>query len=114
MKKIRMNKYHATKTTLDGIKFDSKCESRRYSELLLLVRGKVIKDLELQPEFTLQLPFTDAMGVKHRGITYRADFRYKEKGKMIVEDVKGMLTEVYKIKKKLFLYAFRDVEFREV
>lgn len=108
-----MNKYHNTKTTLDGIKFDSKRESKRYSELLLLERGKVIKDLELQPEFILQLPFTDAMGNKHRAITYRADFQYKEKGKIIVEDCKGMRTDVYKIKKKLFLYAYQDVEFRE-
>ena len=37
-----MNKYHAIKTTVDGITFDSRAEARRYRELKLLERAGVI------------------------------------------------------------------------
>ena len=51
------NKYNATKTTVDDIKFDSIGESRRYSELKLLERAGAISELELQPRFELQPSF---------------------------------------------------------
>lgn len=110
------SKYHNRKTTIDGIKFDSAREAKRYSELKLLERGKKIKKLVLQPEFILQCGFKDGMGDKHRPITYRADFQYidTENGFTVVEDVKGMKTEVYKIKKKMFLYGNQDIVFSEV
>lgn len=108
------NKYGNIKTEVDNVKFDSKHEAIRYKELKLLERAKQIKELELQPRFVLQLAFTDNQGNKHRQIEYVADFKYKEHGKEIVEDAKGMKTEVYKIKKKLFLYSYPDVYFKEV
>ena len=111
-----MNKYHNKKTIIDGIRFDSKKESERYAELKLLERAKKIKKLVLQPEFILQCGFKDGMGDKHRPITYRADFQYidTENGFTVVEDVKGMRTEVYKIKKKMFLYGYQDLVFSEI
>ena len=53
-----MNKYYNEKVIVDGIKFDSKKESKRYVELKLLEKVKLIKDLELQKEFELQPKYT--------------------------------------------------------
>jgi hypothetical protein len=106
-------KYHNKITTVDNIKFDSIAESQRYKELKLLLKAKKITNLELQPKFLLQVGF-EKNGIKHRPITYIADFMYDEDSKWIVEDVKGMLTDIYKLKKKLFLYLYPNVVFREV
>lgn len=88
------NKYGAVKTVVDGIKFDSKAEARRYKNLKLLERAGEITNLELQPRYDLIVN-----GVKCG--FYKADFRYLENGKLVVEDVKGMKTPVYNLKKKL-------------
>lgn len=101
--------------TVDGHIFMSKKESVRYKVLKKMEEDGIIKDLELQPRFILQVGFIDAMGEKHREITYIADFRYIDSKKKItyVEDVKGWKTEIYKIKKKLFLYSYQDCIFLE-
>ena len=112
----RYSKYNAKKTVVDGIEFDSIREAERYRELKLLERGKEIRNLVLQPRFLLQDKFVDKHGKTHRKIEYVADFLYIDKDdKAIVEDVKGVLTDVYKIKKKLFLKIYDDqYEFREI
>lgn len=107
------SKYHARKTTVDGITFDSKGESEEYARLKLLERAGVIQNLKLQPRFLLQEGF-EHEGHKIRKIEYVADFQYERDGKTVVEDYKGMRTDVYKLKRKLFLYKYRDVVFREV
>jgi len=91
------NKYHATKTIVDNIKFDSKKEAKRYSELKLLQRGGEIFDLELQ------VPYILIKKSKYgRDIKYIADFVYKDKsGRVVVEDSKGVKTDIYKLKKRL-------------
>lgn len=109
----KKSKYYAEKTEVDGIKFDSAKESKRYANLKLLERAGVIENLKLQPRFLLQEGFT-YNGHKERKIEYVADFQYERNGQTIVEDVKGMKTEVYKLKRKLFLYKYRDIVFREV
>ena len=103
-----MNKYHAKKTSVNGITFASRGEAKRYSYLLLLEKAKKISNLELQPKFLLQDKFIHN-GEKIRVINYIADFQYNENGKAIVEDFKGVETEVFKIKRKLFLkkYGFK-------
>ena len=108
-RKQMRNKYRAKKTTIDGITFDSRKEAMRYQELKLLEKAKVIKDLKLQPKFELQESFK-SQGKTHRAITYIADFMYYdlEQKKQVVEDVKGVRTEVYKIKKKMFLKRYGD------
>lgn len=100
----------------DGITFDSKKEMYRYRELKLLLKAGEIVDLKLQVPFTLQEAFTDYTGKKQRPITYLADFVYvdKEKKQQVVEDVKGMRTEKYLLKKKLFLYKYPLFFFIEV
>ena len=106
-------KYLSKKTIIDGIKFDSKKEGLHYLELKKLQEQGKISNLELQPPFLLQEGFTRDKK-KYRPITYIADFRYIEDGKVIVEDVKGFKTPEYKLKKKLLLYKYNDFEFREV
>lgn len=110
-----MNKYHAKKTTVDGIEFDSRLEANRYCELKLLERAGQIQQLTLQPKFTLQEGFRKN-GEYFRPIVYIADFMYFDnaKRKWIVEDAKGMKTEVYKIKRKLFEYKFGNYTVKEI
>lgn len=108
-------KYGNQKSVVDGIKFDSQKEARYYQELKLLKRAGEIEDFELQPEFVLLPGFKTGDGAKIREIKYRADFKIIHKdGTIEVVDVKGYKTEVYKLKKKLFLYRFPWVRFREV
>ena len=100
---MRWNKFNAHKTEVDGIMFDSKKEAKRYSELKLLEKAGQIHNLELQPKFECI--------VKEKKIcTYSAEFSYFDKhqkgvlgqeGTMVVEDVKGFITPVYRLKKKL-------------
>lgn len=114
-KKKKKSKYKAVKTKVNGIKFDSKKEARRYKELKILEKADEIKSLELQPRFLLQEKFK-YNGKTVRKIEYVADFRYiDEKGNTVVEDVKGMKTEVYKIKKKIFLKIYgENLIFKEI
>lgn len=102
-----MNKFNAKKTVVDGIKFDSKAEARRYKALKEMERSGEIESLVLQPEYELQPHYrSPGTGKTVRAIKYRADFQYKENGKTVVEDVKGKKTDVYKLKKKLFEYRY--------
>lgn len=104
-----MSKYNARKTIVDGVKFDSRKEARRYKELKLLERAGEIKNLQLQPRFTLQESFK-YQGKTERKISYIADFSYLNKdGKIVVEDTKGYRTETYKLKRKLFLKKYGDM-----
>lgn len=103
-----MNKYHNKKVICDGITFDSIKEKKRYIELKLLERAGVIKDLKLQYEFELQPAFI-LNKKKIRKISYIADFYYFDNklNDYVIEDTKGMRTEVYKIKKKMFQYRYK-------
>lgn len=108
-------KFRNKKTVIDGIRFDSKLEARRYIELQMLEKAGEISDLQIQPEFVLQ-PLFRKNGKTYRKIVYRADFSYfdKRQGKYIVEDTKGFQTDVYRLKKKLFEYRYPDLEIVEV
>ena len=109
----RKTKYGANKALYDGIKFDSKKEAKRYSELKILEKSNKIKSLKLQVPFELQPKFK-FMGKTIRAINYVADFVYEdEKGNMIVEDSKGFRTPIYKLKKKMFEYKYK-IEIKEV
>jgi hypothetical protein len=99
--------------TVDGIVFDSKAEANRYRELRLMERIGAISDLERQPEFEI-IPAFEYRGKKERAVKYRADFRYCENGQVVIEDVKGHRTDVYRIKRKLLLHQRNDIDFREV
>ena len=119
-------------------KFDSQKEARRFDELLVLLQAGQIKDLKLQPEFTLPEAYTDPEGWHIRPLKYRADFSYMvkvsgapgssrptgqddpwefcaEQWRYVVEDVKSYATKtrVYEMKKQLMLEKFK-IRIREV
>nr|DAK78069.1 MAG TPA: Endonuclease [Caudoviricetes sp.] len=107
----KYNKYHVSpknERTADGITFASKAEMLRYLELKQLQKLRKITALILQPRFLL-VPKTK----NKRAVYYVADFQYIQDGKTIVEDVKGVKTEVYKIKIKMFLWKYPDLIFFE-
>jgi hypothetical protein len=95
---VNRSKYGAAPTLVDGIRFASQAEARRYGHLRMLERAGTIVDLELQPRFPLLI---NAIKVA----TYVADFRYRFAGVAlpVVEDVKGVQTAIYKLKKKMLL-----------
>lgn len=100
-----MSKYNNKKTQVDMYIFDSILEARRYKQLALLKKANKISNLELQPHFLLQEGFRKN-GKTYRKIEYIADFQYEKNGQVVVEDVKGKETEVFKLKRKLFEYNY--------
>jgi hypothetical protein len=104
-----LNKYGNIKTrTSDGILHDSIKEANRWCELNLLLKAGKIQDLQRQVKFEL-IPKQDG----ERAVSYIADFVYTENGVKVVEDVKGMRTKEYKLKKKMLLY-FHGIRIREI
>ncbi|WP_050613314.1 DUF1064 domain-containing protein [Bacillus testis] len=97
-----MAKYHNKKTVIDGITFDSKAEALYYEQLKQLKENKQIKDFELQPRFLLQEAFKKN-GKTFRKIEYIADFKVTNLDDSVeIIDIKGVETEAFKLKKKLF------------
>ena len=135
--KLKEYKYHNEPTVVNGIKFDSRKEARRYEQLMLAMELGAIKDLRLQVDFTLIEAYTDYTGQRHQALRYKADFTYKVAaagydrlaalghedieywrswgvGALIIEDVKskGTKTRVYINKKKMMAekgYIIREV-----
>lgn len=95
------SKYRARKTTVDGITFDSRKEADRYLVLKGMEDDGSIEDLRRQVRYEL-VPAFDVDDRHYRPVYYVADFVYVEDGKEVVEDVKGVRTDVYKLKSKLF------------
>lgn len=124
---MRINKYRAIKTCVNGIEFDSRKEARRYQELLLLERAGVIQNLQWQVKYVLipaQYESYERYGKKGQELkpgqrlvekecSYLADFVYEENGKKVVEDTKGVKTKDYIIKRKLMLYI-HGIRIKEV
>lgn len=106
-------KYHNRRTEVDGFVFDSKAEARRYEELRMMEKMGLIRDLRRQVPFVLIRGQRWSGGRKHRDTVYRADFVYTENGRQIVEDVKGVKTEGYKIKRELMKDRY-GIEIKEV
>lgn len=110
------NKYKNQKTVSDGHRFDSKAEERRYQELLLLKKANKIDRLIIHPKFRLQDAFS-LRGRTYRAINYIADFLYYdlERDRFVVEDVKGVRTEAYILKMKLFIAIYgQHYDFLEI
>ena len=105
------SKYHAKRTTLDGIAFDSQAEAGRYAELRLLLRAGSIRHLELQPAFPLYATTTPGPADLRIGV-YRADFAYEEltetggRWDRVVEDVKGIDTALSRWKRRHVLAQY--------
>jgi len=102
----RPSKFGNVVTEVDGFRFASKKEARRYGELRLLEMAGEIRDLKVQPRFPFKIN-------EHSICTYVGDFSYctrpepgaQNVGSFVVEDVKSEITRkhpVYRIKAKLF------------
>lgn len=104
-----MNKYHAKKIEVDGHTFDSKAEARRYQQLRLMQMGGEISGLELQRRFVV---FEKGAA----SIEYVADFCYRDERtrENVVEDVKGVRTEAYRLKRKMFLASWSGFSLYEI
>jgi hypothetical protein len=90
-----MTKYSAKRTVCANEHLhDSKLEATRCNALHDLQASGEISGLTMQPSFPIEI---DGKLV----CTYVADFAYFVSTCRIVEDVKGMLTPVYRLKKKL-------------
>lgn len=107
------SKYGAQKTVINGVKYDSKKESKRGQELEYLEKIGKISNLQRQVKFELQPAFTNNVGEKVRAITYVADFLYEDDGQKIVEDSKGFRTKEYILKKKMFQFKYPEYKFIE-
>lgn len=95
--KNKKSKYNANKVEVDGIKFDSKKEADFYNELKLRLSAGDIKGFCRQAEFVLA-----------PNLRYKADFVvFNNDGTSEIIDVKGMQTQVYKDKKKVFEDKFK-------
>ncbi len=107
-KKEKRHKYNAKKTIIHGIVFDSKAEAERYIFLKEKERNKEITNLELQKKYSLEV--NDLLIA-----SYISDFYYycNIKNKWVLEDVKGMVTPVYRLKKKL-MKAIHGIDIVEI
>jgi hypothetical protein len=103
------NKFGARKTVVDGMRFDSMAEARRYRELQLMEKAGVISELVCHPRYRIEVNGSRVCEVI-------PDFRYQDNdaGRMVVEDVKSLPTRtpVYRLKKRL-LQAVHGIEIQE-
>lgn len=109
---FKQNKYKNKKVEYDGIKFDSIKEKNRYIGLKQMEKLGIIKDLQRQVKYELQ-PSFKFNGKTIRSINYIADFVYIQDGIEIIEDVKGIRTKEYLLKKKMFIYKYQK-EIKEI
>lgn len=98
-------KYRNVPTMLDGQRFDSKGEAKRFAELQVLQRGKQIQNLERQVTYAL---FVNGVLVGK----VRPDFRYVENGRTVCEDFKGKRTRDWATRWKLAKTLYGDIEWR--
>ena len=105
--KKNRSKYGNVQLTFHGEKFDSIAEQQYYMLLRQMEKNGEITDLHRQTGFCLIPAQKDENGkVIERACYYYADFTYKQGEKLHVIDVKGVRTDVYKIKRKLMLERF--------
>lgn len=98
-------------TTADNITHASKRQADRWIALHLMQRAKRVRDLRREVRYPITVKGVEVC-------IYIADHVYEERQKdgtwtLIVEDVKGQRTPVYKLKKRL-MRACLGIEIREV
>lgn len=110
----KRSKYRNEKTRVDGITFDSQAEANRYCELKALQQAGVIEWFILQPRFLLQEGFQKG-DITFGKIEYVADFLIRwSDGTNTVEDVKGMRTREYRMKRQMFERRYPTLQIVEV
>ena len=130
--KAKRSRLGVAKVTYDGMSFDSKREAARYQDLALRLKAGDIRRLRRQPRYALCPLVIESADVRDINAgepsvrrvpvaDYIADFEYEEcdmvcggiAWKVIVEDVKGVRTDIYKLKKKWFEAQY-GIQIREV
>lgn len=104
----RKPKYRNRKVNVDGHTFDSQAEARYYQMLKLLQKSGEVTSFEMQKKYELLPKFKHPKtGKIVRSITYIPDFvvNYSD-GREEVVDVKGMQTQVFRLKEKLFMHKY--------
>tara|TARA_R100000278_G_scaffold97803_1_gene74828 strand:+ start:1823 stop:2182 length:360 start_codon:yes stop_codon:yes gene_type:complete len=109
-----LSKFRNVRVEVDGYKFDSKAEAAHYLYTLkpLLESGEII-NLKVHPRYPIEVNRTKIC-------TYIADFQYTRvnvqppEGEIVVEDVKGYRTEIYKLKKKLVEATYIGMKISEI
>lgn len=99
---------------INDIIFDSISEGMYYAYLLKLKRLKIIKNFERQVTFVLLDGFLhEPSGKKIRSIKYIADFIVENQdGSQTVVDVKGQKTPEFKLKEKMLLSRYPNMDFQ--
>lgn len=114
------SKFHNEPVTVDGVKYDSRGEASRMAFLKLLERAGKINGLQYHKKFELIPAITEEvvehLKTKDKIVTktvqtaryYEADFTYTivATGEEVVEDFKGMETDLFKFKAALFFYKY--------
>lgn len=108
---LRRRKYGNKPTELDGYRFASRAEARRYAELVILLKAGEIRDLEIHPHYDFQV------NGQKIGRGYTADFAYIELVKgpngadwphHVTEEIKGYVTADWRLRRDLFLALYKD------
>lgn len=111
IKKVK-SKYHNKKSEKYGMTWDSQMELEYYEYLLGLKEQGVVTDIECQVKYLLQEKFR-YKDAAIREINYKSDFRVTyEDGHVEVIDVKGQILSDFKIKRKMLIHKYRDIDFR--
>jgi Protein of unknown function (DUF1064) len=103
---VSWSKFHvapkADRTDVDGNVFASKAEMYRWHELLRLVEARQVFNLRRQVRYDLH-----AGDNRAKVTSYTADFVYEDAaGNRTVEDVKGVETSEFKLKRKMMLAEY--------
>lgn len=108
----KTGKYNNRGFRLDGIFFHSEAEANRYAQLKIMAAAGRINRIETQVSYVINID-------GHNICSYLADFRYAvldangDVKDLVVEDVKGMATPEYRLKKKL-VEAKHRIEIHEL
>lgn len=104
---LKRSKYGNNKTEYNGNLYDSQKEATRAQQLDIMLQGNAIKGWERQVPLKIEYN-----GVKI--CTYKVDFVVTHlDGTTDYEDVKGYVTDIYKLKKKL-VKAFYGIDIIEI
>jgi hypothetical protein len=100
-------KYANEPTEIDGVKFDSRAEAKRWCDLQILQRTGHIRDLQRQVRYVLVPRQIRPSGGVEREKAYVADFVYTDgrTGRTVVEDVKGAEPAIWGWKRALMLHV---------
>lgn len=99
------SKYGSKRLSVNDVKYDSQNEYFRHIELLLLQKYGEISNLRFHDKI-------DVVYIcRNPDIRYIPDFTYNDKsGNFIIEDVKGIQTPDFIIKKKIMISKIRNGE----